>query len=119
MKNILVVDDSIEIVELVCEILEPLDAEIDVAYNGKVAFDMMMNKKYDVVVSDHVMPILTGLSLIENCKKLNLKSKFLLISGSPLSEILSEINQKYKPDSFLSKPFHTQTLFDIVEQMLE
>ena len=119
MKNVLIVDDYMEMVDLISDILEPLDIEIDKAYNGKQAFEKLLDKEYALVITDNNMPVLSGLSLIENSKKIGISCKFLLITADSMIDVYRNITPENKPDSFLSKPFLTHMLFNIVEQLLE
>ena len=119
MKRILIADDTPDMLELMCAILEPLNVEIDLASDGKEAFEFIMDNNYDIVITDNNMPKLSGICLIENCKKLGTDTKFLLVTADSVVGIFDKVEVGFGPDSFLSKPFHSSDLFNIIEQWLE
>lgn len=68
LKNVhvLVVDDEEALLEIFTEELEYLGAKVFCAKNGKIAFDIFIEEKIDVVISDIRMPGGDGISLIKN-----------------------------------------------------
>ncbi len=54
---------------------------IGTAFNGKEAFHMIKEKKPDVVITDIMMPMLTGLELIEECRENEINSNFIILTG--------------------------------------
>jgi len=70
VKTILVVDDEEAVVEFVGLLLEEADHRILRAYDGRSAFELACNEHPDLVLSDIMMPILSGL---EFCRLLREK----------------------------------------------
>lgn len=62
--RILVVDDSISLVDGLVKILQVSGYEVDPAYNGHDALRKLSVKEYDLVVSDIEMPSMNGLEQI-------------------------------------------------------
>ena len=62
--QILVVDDEKMIVKGVKYALEHDGNEVDAAYDGETALDMIKNKEYDLVILDVMLPKLDGLTLL-------------------------------------------------------
>lgn len=58
--NILVVDDNSVNLTVVQGLLNPLDMNIETAVSGKEAVNKIVNKKYDVIFMDHMMPEMDG-----------------------------------------------------------
>lgn len=58
--NVLLVDDNEMNVMVAQAIMEPLQMQIDVAWNGLEAVEMVQKKKYDLVFMDHYMPEMDG-----------------------------------------------------------
>lgn len=78
-KSILLVDDHAMIRDAVKQYLKgnkdfKIEAE---AENGKQAFDLLMSRKFDLVITDINMPVSNGLELIENIR-LNFKGQLVL-----------------------------------------
>jgi len=73
-KNILVVDDDSRNIFTLTSILESMDAEVYSAFNGKEAIELLESSdKIDLILMDIMMPIMDGLTAIENIKQ---NSKF-------------------------------------------
>ena len=58
--EILVVDDNSVNLTVVQGLLNPLDMRIETALSGKEAVNKIINKKYDIIFMDHMMPEMDG-----------------------------------------------------------
>ena len=74
------------------------------------------NPKPKVLLTDYVMEQMTGLELIEQCKKADPTVKTILYSGSVGPEIMQDA--RVKPDRFLGKPFKPSALITLVKETL-
>lgn len=61
MKTILVVDDEEAVVEFVSSLLEESGYRILRAYDGRSAFELARSEHPDLILSDIMMPIMSGL----------------------------------------------------------
>lgn len=81
--NILLVDDSRPLLltheNYILHIFRNNNVKIDLAYCGNDARDLIQDKKYDLVITDMMMPNGNGLKVIDKCKETN--TKFIIISG--------------------------------------
>lgn len=68
-KNVLVVDDEPIMRDMLHSALRRKKMPVDVAENGKEAWDMISKGSYDIVISDMRMPQMTGLELLAQIKK--------------------------------------------------
>ncbi len=67
--HLLLVEDN-EINQLIAqELLSSAGYTLDIANNGQEALDMLAQKKYDLVLMDIQMPIMDGLTAVENIRK--------------------------------------------------
>jgi len=61
MYNILVIDDDPDILDVICDLLEvKYECSIERALNGEEALQKTGSKKYDLICTDHRMPIVNG-----------------------------------------------------------
>ena len=60
--HILLVDDNTLNLMVAQELLKPLRLQIDTAENGRDAVAMVQTKHYDLVLMDHMMPIMDGIA---------------------------------------------------------
>jgi two-component system chemotaxis response regulator CheB len=82
MKKILVVDDSALMRRVLCDIINA-DGRFhveDTAINGKLALDLLMQKKYDTVILDVNMPVMNGLELLKELQKRKIPAKVIMAS---------------------------------------
>ena len=108
--SILLVEDNSEILELLVQIFKPIYL-VETAVNGKEALEKAMNNEYDIIVSDVMMPLMSG---IEMCSKLkaNLKTchiPVVLLTARTAIEYTIE-GFRTGADDYLTKPFDTRLL---------
>lgn len=58
--HILLVDDNALNLMVAQDLLKPLQLQIDTAENGRRAIEMIRQKPYDLVLMDHMMPVMNG-----------------------------------------------------------
>lgn len=63
MQTILVVDDEADIVEVVTSVLEEHGYQVITACNGAEAYITLQDKTVDLIISDYMMPGLSGMEL--------------------------------------------------------
>lgn len=81
------------------------------AYDGKTAIRMIAETKPDVVLLDHVMPMLDGLGVLEYAHEhpFAVPPRFLVSSANAQEHILREL-MDCGADYFLEKPYDLDTL---------
>ena len=70
-KLILVVDDvplNLKVVEV---LLKPFGANVELVNNGKDALEMMKQKKYDLILLDHMMPGMNGVETLKQAREIS------------------------------------------------
>src|SRR5689334_14122340 len=114
-KNILVVDDDELFRSALEATLQGEGYQVALAGNGKVAQDMIGAGKYDAVISDIRMPVMTGIELLHFMKKNHPDLPVILMTG--FAE-LEETNEAYElgASQFLSKPFKKDELIGLVRK---
>ncbi len=105
-SNILVVDDTPIIRDIVSGILEPLHlAAIHQAGNGEEAWQLLESEPISLVIADWLMPGLNGLDLL---RKMREDARFaqtplIMITGMPDKHVVVEAMKLHISD-FLIKP---------------
>lgn len=79
--NVLLVDDNRPSLDLMSEILTRLGCMVTLADNGKEAWAQFQKVPYSVVISDYVMPEISGLELCKRTKRVAPSTFFFLITG--------------------------------------
>jgi CheY-like chemotaxis protein len=118
VKNILIVDDSMDDRDVLMSFLTHEGYSCDEASNGKEALEKIKAKKFDLIISDFQMPDGDGPWLATELSKLKLSLKLILVS----SDAVSEGQSLYKAglvDFFLSKPLDFKLLLTKIRSLSE
>ena len=90
-KRLLVVDDEVTFRMLMYEILTGASFLVDLAEDGKKAFQKIRNNSYNLIISDINMYGMDGKNLYYKTIKdfPKFKNRFLFLTGRPTDEIIS------------------------------
>ncbi len=109
MARILVVDDERYIRNTIKDILEHEKYIVDVAEDATQAFEKTKTKQYDLILTDVVMPGISGIILLEKLKDDGFESPIMIMSAHGNIEIAVECIKKGAFD-FLEKPLDLNRL---------
>lgn len=112
--RILIADDEVEFVEMLKERLRYKNVDMDFAYDGKKALELITINHYDIIFLDHNMPEMTGLELVRYIKEHNISSKTVMITGYPA--IRGFFAKAIGTDEYLTKPIKLKDVEDIIEK---
>lgn len=108
VKNILVVDDEEQIVEVVSAYLENEGYMVHKAYNGSEALKLFFDKTIDFIILDLMLPDISGEDI---CKKIRAKSQVPILMLTAKTEEEDKVNGLYLgADDYLIKPFSPKEL---------
>ena len=109
--SVLVVDDEILIAETIAEILNLNGFEARIATSAEDAMDLAIQTCPDIVLSDVVMPRMSGVELGIQIRKQLPGTRVVLISGqSSTSELLRRGEESGHSFELLPKPIHPEEL---------
>jgi CheY-like chemotaxis protein len=121
MARILVVDDETSVIMVLREMLTRLGYDVVSASEAAQALGLVSLGCIDMVITDLVMPNMSGVELIMELKKRVPSLKIIAISGGSLEEgpdgYLSRA-QKVGVDRCLKKPFMLNTLSAMIKELL-
>jgi len=118
MTKILVIDDEPVIQELMLEILDEAGYESTGAPTAELALDLLVDPDIDLVVSDVVMPGLSGLELLEEVRTLRPALPVVLVTGAGTYSTLSEALAR-GADGLVIKPFSHGEFLTAIAAALE
>jgi putative two-component system response regulator len=118
MSNVLVIDDEHVIRELVMEILESAGHVVTGADSAERALTLLETKDFDLVVSDVVMPGLSGLELLEAVRAHTASLPVVLVTGAGTYDTLSQALTRGAA-GLVTKPFAHKDLQAAVADALE
>ena len=98
MKKILIVDDEEDILISIKELVESEGHEARTAINGGLALEMLKEEKFDLVLLDMLMPVMSGRKVLEKIRdNSNLKNqKVAFLTVVKLNKLGEKIIQKLK-----------------------
>lgn len=112
-SKILIVDDKRSIRITLGEFLRNADYEVEVAEDADQALEMVSKDDFAVVVSDIIMPRITGVKLLKAIRKKSLYVKVILMTGEPTVETATEAVRAGAFD-YLTKPISKEDLIKCV-----
>jgi len=116
-SRILVIDDE-EVVHLsLRRMLGRKGHEVDTELSAKGALERLSNVKYDLVISDLMMPEMNGLELLEHLEKEEHAPPVLMITGYPTIRTAVQALRLGAVD-YIAKPFSRQELLGPVNRAL-
>ena len=118
MSRILVIDDEDVIRMLVVEILESAGYDVTSAESAEVALALLEDADFDLVVSDVIMPGLSGLELLEAVRARRASLPVILVTGAGTYDTLSQALTRGAA-GLVTKPFAHSDLQSAVADALD
>ncbi len=124
MKQILVVDDERDVAETIHDIIDTYgDYHSEFVTDAESALEKIKNKKYDLIITDLIMPGMNGIELIDFIFKNHPEIKVLacsgggqsgpLVAGIALDQALEE-----GADNAILKPFSPEELMAKIANLI-
>lgn len=119
-KSILLAEDAEIVREMVQEILKNDGYEVFAYPDGQKAFAFFKEnpEKFDLVVTDIVMPQMNGKELAQQCRGERPEVGILYMSGYLDSQLNTEEDLAGNTD-FIAKPFRPAELLQKIEELIE
>lgn len=119
--RILLVDDNEINREVAKALMEPFEMQIDVAYNGKEAVEMVQKEQYDLVLMDHFMPVMDGVEATRQIRALekedDRKIPIIALTADAVQGVREEFFSAGMND-FASKPIAMDDISRVLQQWL-
>lgn len=117
-RRVLYADDMKELRELLQVVLGREGFAVETFADGKTAYDQIVTRPeaFDLVITDHHMPEMNGLELVNRLKALNFPGKIMVFS----SELSFDVHTRYRElhvDRILHKPVFPSKLRQILAEM--
>lgn len=104
MKSILIIEDEKEIRDGLAEILKEDGYVVDSAENGQMGLDKIKKSCFDVVVVDLVMPVVGGMEVLRETKRIKPQISVILITAYATIDNAVEA-MKAGASDYITKPF--------------
>ena len=97
--------------------LEKAGYEVDSVDRGTAALPLLEQRRYDLLLSDIVMPEMDGIELAQRCNEISAETKVMFITG--FAAVTLKANRDQPQARVLSKPFHLKDLVLEVARTLD
>jgi len=122
-RRILVVEDEPDIRRLNAEVLEGYGYHVDTAEDGKAGWKVLhatrhAPESYDLLITDHDMPGLSGLALVKKLRAARMALPVIMATGTlPMEELMTRYPW-LQPAATLVKPYSIEQLLGTVKAVL-
>jgi two-component system NtrC family response regulator len=118
METILVVDDEKNYLVVLEALLAPEGYEIITVDNGRDALRLVRESDLDLAITDIKMPGMSGMELLEECKKVKPELPVIMMTAFGTIETAVEAMKSQAYD-YITKPFQNEQLKLTVRKALE
>jgi two-component system cell cycle response regulator len=116
--RILAVDDQRYFRELIEGILTEDGFEVQTASSGDEALRILEHGAFDIVLTDLVMPVMTGTDLVQRVKELDPDQEIVVVTG--VVDVKSAVDaMKLGATDYILKPFDRGALCAAIESILQ
>jgi DNA-binding response OmpR family regulator len=116
-QRILVADDDLSVCQLSTEVLIDSGYEVDAVADGVAAWEALQIKAFNLLITDHNMPKLTGVELVKKLRSARMDLPVILATGRLPVEELAQ-NPSLQLAAMLPKPFSIDELLETVRVVL-
>ena len=103
-RNVLIVEDDIDIANLVKLQLKELNCEVDIAHDGLQGLELFKNNQYSMVILDIMLPEIDGLDVCKAIRNTEFYVPILMLTAKS-TELDRVLGLELGADDYLTKPF--------------
>ncbi len=113
-KEVLVIEDDSDIVELLKIHLEDLDCHVSSALTGTKGLKLAETEKYDLIILDLMLPEIDGLEICRSIRAQKVYTPILMVTAKS-EEIDKIIGLETGADDYMTKPFNVREFISRVK----
>jgi two-component system cell cycle response regulator CpdR len=117
MIRILLAEDEQAMREHLTRALEKANYEVVAVDRGTAAVPLLEAEKFDLLLTDIVMPEMVGIELAQHCADVCPETQVMFITG--FSGVTLRAGESVPKAKILSKPFHLRDLVLEVDRLFE
>lgn len=119
--RLLVVDDVSMNLKVVCGLLKETEIKVDTATNGEDALALVEGNHYDLILLDHMMPVMDGIETLQCMKDIKSfdikKTPVVMLTANAVVGAKDAYIQAGFTD-YITKPIREEVLFTTVKKLL-
>jgi CheY-like chemotaxis protein len=117
MALIVIADDEVLLAELLADLLEDAGYDVLTAPHGKVALDLIRSRRPDLLITDFMMPLMTGLELAEQVRADGDMRTLPIILMTGAQGLLARQSAGLF-DEVVDKPYDARELIEVIARLL-
>lgn len=117
MIRILLAEDDKVMREYLTRALERSGYAVSAVDRGTAALPLLENERFDLLLTDIVMPEMDGIELAQKCAEIAPETRVMFITG--FAAVTLKAGKAMPQARVLSKPFHLRDLVLEVDRMFE
>lgn len=117
LKQILIIEDDEEIIDLVDINLDESNYILDKAFDGETGLQKAMNNDYDLIILDLMLPEIDGLEVCKRLRADDIQTPILMLTAKS-EEFDKVLGLELGADDYLTKPFSIRELLARVKANL-
>jgi len=118
-KSIMVVDDTRSMRKMVAAVLEGAGYEVSEAGDGVEALQLAQSRRFDLVVTDHNMPRMDGVTLVRELRQIGAYDDVaLIVLSTEVDPALKQKGREAGATGWMAKPFDPERMLDIVAKFI-
>jgi CheY-like chemotaxis protein len=116
-RQVLIVDDEQEVLDVISEMIQALGYSPVGVTDGNKALELLKIKKFDLVITDLIMPEIGGLEFVKKMRRREKQTPIIITAGVDLPETRVNL-KKYGVNDFIRKPFFIDEVDTIIKKYL-
>ncbi|MEA3354800.1 MAG: response regulator [Campylobacterota bacterium] len=119
MKKIMIIDDELDILDVLERFLSRSGRyEISAFSNPEIALQKAKSESYDLILSDIMMPQVSGMDILKGVKSHNRMTKVILMTAYSNKHKEQQSNE-YGVDGYIHKPFQNlKVVEDVINKTI-
>ncbi len=113
--NILIIDDEQVIIDSISKIASFENLSVDSALLGKIAFEKLAEKNFDLIICDIMLPEMDGFQILNEIEKRKIDTPVIMTTG--YSTIENAVKSLYLGAiDFIPKPFEIDEMISLIHR---
>lgn len=109
LKKLLVIEDDKELNSSLCSFLQQNEYNTVSCENGLEALSVVENQKFDLIISDIMMPKIDGFTFVEKIREKDKKTPIIFMTARD-DKFSKQLGYKLGIDDYIVKPFDIEEL---------
>jgi CheY-like chemotaxis protein len=118
--RILFAEDNVAMANVVKFLLKKAGFVVTHVPDGRVAWEHAQRESFDLVLTDHQMPLLSGVELCDRLRQTDdyCETPVILLTAKQLELNREMLQQRLGVSQIIAKPFSPRRLIDVIEEQL-